>query len=204
MVINPNILTINPVIYLLLLVPLIGLWTYAKWGKEKYSTGIAMCILDILPAFSLILMNTRSGLLDWFIVAILFAIISIRVHIVVGAIAYLLIYLAIGIFVMVYNFSIVPLIVSILVLAILIICTFTRKNVDKWSKIGGSLYGIFALIPLLYCFFTTWNVGFLSLVIGDVLLGATQIVPEKKVKLVNYISNIFFYVGVWLVPLSLV
>lgn len=204
MVINPNILTINPVIYLLLLVPLIGLWTYAKWGKEKYSTGIAMCILDILPAFSLILMNTRSGLLDWFIVAILFAIISIRVHFIVGAIAYLLIYLAIGIFAMVYNFSVVPLIVSILVLAVLIIYTFTRKNVDKWSKIGGSLYGIFALIPLLYCFFITWNVGFLSLVIGDVLLGVTQIVPEKKVKLVNYISNIFFYVGVWLVPLSLV
>lgn len=202
--VNPNLLTVNPIIYFLLLIPIIGIYSYAKWGKEKISTGIGMCILDILPAFQLVLFNTRSTLMEWFIIVILFAMISIRVHIVVGALSYLAIYLAIGIIFMINDFSIFTLLVGIVIIAALATYVITLKNLDKWTKIGGILYGFFALVPLLYCFNYTFNPGFLSLVIGDILLGATQIVSKERQKMVNYISNIFFYIGVWLVPLSLI
>lgn len=204
MVINPNILTVSPVIYLLVLLAIYAVYTYSKWGKEEISTGIGMCFLDILPSFALVFLNFRTGLLEWFIIAILFAMISIRVHIVVGAISYLLIYLAIGISAMTHGIQVFSLIVSTVIICALIAYTITLKSVDKRTKIGGILYGIFALIPLLYCFGTTWNFGFLSLVIGDILLAITQIVPKNREKLVNYISNMFFYTGVWLVPLSLI
>lgn len=202
--VNPNLLTVNPIIYFLLLIPIIGIYSYAKWGKEKISTGIGMCILDILPAFQLVLFNTRSSLMEWFIIVILFAMISIRVHIVVGALSYLAIYLAIGIIFMINDFSIFTLLVGMVIIAALATYVITLKNLDKWTKIGGILYGFFALVPLLYCFNYTFNPGFLSLVVGDILLGATQIVSKERQKMVNYISNIFFYIGVWLVPLSLI
>lgn len=204
MEINPNILTINPILYALLILPVIGIWAYATWGKEKISTGVSMCILDILPAFSLVFLNVQSPLLNWFIITILFAIISIRVHIVVGAVAYLSIYLTIGIINMYYSFSLISLIIASVVVIGLIIYVTINKKLDLWTKLGASAYGLFALVPLFYCFGSTLNPGFLSLAIGDILLGVAYIVPKDKQKIVHFVSNSCFYIGLWFVPLTLV
>lgn len=205
MVINPNILTISPLFYSLLIVPIIAIYTYAKWAKEKYTTGIAMCILDILPAFFLFTYNVRTPLLDLFIVFILLAMISIRVHTAVGAAMYLIVYLTIGITFLFDNFKLDTLLISLVAVLILIGYMYIyHKNLNKWTKLGGTIYGLFAIVPLLYCFGITSNWGFLSLVIGDLLLAITQIIDKKYLKVVNYVSNIFFYVGVWFSALSLV
>lgn len=210
MVINPNILTIHPIIYLLLVIPIVGIWTFAKWNKnEKYEKleDFFMAVLDTLPALLLFPLNVVTVNLEIFIVFVTLANLVIhRVNTFVGAVIYAIGYLIIGLNIMQYNFQFVLFLIALLVFVAAIIWEFTLKKIDMKVKFAGAAYAIFALVPLLYCFLLSKNFGFLSLVIGDVLLGVQYLmqVNNKSTKTVNYISNLFFYIGVWLTPLSLI
>lgn len=212
MVINPNILTVPTFVYYLMLIPIIGMWTYSVWNKcEKNSKGkffekLFMAILDSLPVFTLMFLDISSWQLDLFILTVTLANLVIRINVILGAILYAIGYLVIGIDIMISYWSLGTFIVSLVIVIGLAIYVLSVKNLNKLVKLGGISYGIFSLIPLFYYFGVTLNIGFISLAIGDVLLGVgfIQEVNKKNPKVTNFISNCFFYVGVWLSVLSLV
>lgn len=213
MVINPFIMTVNPFIYFALIIPFLGMWTFAKWNKSEKNTTkwyiekLFMSILDTLAVFIPLFFRFSSWQFELFIVSVTLANLAIyRVNTVVGAILYLIGYLIIGIATMIWCWHPIIFCISLGIILVIAIWVLTIKNLSKLVKLGGILYGLFALVPLLYCFGVYLNFGFLSLVIGDILLGVQylQELNGKDNKKTNYLSNCFFYIGVWLSAISLV
>lgn len=199
---NLDILTLNPIIYFLFLVPVFGLFAYATYGKNKPLTESCQAVIDALPAYMLLLYNGSNLFFILFIIGILIAVPLLRANIVAGAILYAIIYSTAGIIGMVNNMLWTAFITSCgIVLAMIMLAISIRiDSLKTWVKAGGICYGIVAFIPLIYGFLTTLNPGFLCVVIADTLLAIFYL---NKNKHVWYISNLFFYTGVWLIPLSL-
>lgn len=212
MVINSSILTVSPIVYYLMLIPIIGMWTYSVWNKcEKNTKGwyvdkLFMVCLDILPVFLLPFFNVRSWQLELFIILITLSISVIRVNDILGAISYAIIYLTIGLDAMITNWCLIVFLISCLIIFGFAIYVLTIKNLSKLYKSLAIIYGFLVLVPILYYFVISLNIGFLCIVVGDILLGVSfiQQINNKNNKKIAYISNSFFYVGVWLSALSLV
>lgn len=198
-------LLINPILYVSLLLPILLGYTYARWGKIEVVGDFCQCIADTLPAILLFFFLEINPLFKIFVAMILFANLSInRVNVVVGAIFYGLCYLLIAIFKF-KDFNLIAFLIPLAIVIILIAFAFSIKKVPLLSKIGGGIYGLFAILPLGYLFARTFNIGFICLIVGDILLGVQYLyqLDKKPFKKINWISNLFFYSGVWLSALSL-
>lgn len=186
------------------------LYTIGKWVKKENVSKICLAIVDCSPAFLTLMMpymisDNSMIMLSLFIIFILLAdSLMKRANTVIGASCYIIIYFITGIYFDIFNNlkTLQFTIPATMLLIGIVILSFIKLN--SWVKLGGAIYGVFALLPLMYCFGATLNVGFLSLVIGDVLLGVQYLmqIKGKKIKLINYISNMFFYTGVFLSSIS--
>lgn len=71
----------------------------------------------------------------------------------------------------------------------------------KENRIGVLVYGFTACLSCVYAFLASFNVGFLFLVIADFLLIVNEIHSDKRIFIT---SDFFYFLGLCLVPLSLV
>ncbi len=191
--------------YLCFMAVMIVMWWVATYTKNKKCNGILMCFLDILPAFLPLFMPMNS-VLGIFIILILYAIISIRVSVGIGGATYLVAYL--GLFITMLclgnSMSWLGLFVGLILVTALVLYMFFKTKVDKWTKIGATIYGYLAIVPLICMGFMTKNIGFFCLVIGDITLALIQVLKNPSTKKdVHFISNSFFYLGIMLSALSI-
>lgn len=191
--------------YVCFMAVMIAMWAIATYTKNEKCDGILMCFLDILPAFLPLFMpmNITLGI---FIILILYAIISIRVSVGVGGAVYLVAYL--GLFIKMLcsgtPISWLGLFVGLILVTALVIYMIFGTKVDKWTKIGGTIYGYLAIVPLICMGAMTKNIGFEFLVIGDITLALIQILKNPTTKKnVHFISNSFFYLGIMISALSI-
>lgn len=70
----------------------------------------------------------------------------------------------------------------------------------KENRIGVAFYGFTACLSCIYAFLVSLNVGFLFLVIADMLLIVNEIHSDKRVFIT---SDFFYFLGLCMVPLSL-
>lgn len=174
-----------------------------NFGKQI--NKITKCLIDILPCILIIKFNSHLAL--FFLLGCLISDKFISISTPLGAIMFMLVYSFVSV-ITIKNY--VPINYKYMILAyfnILVMC-FIILPIWKESillKFASVVYGFTALALCIWAFFCTKNIGFLSLMIGDILLTVREILKDSKYeKLIHSISNSFYFIGVCFVPLSLI
>lgn len=176
-------------------------FNYFKIYSKGKTNKLANDLLDLMPIFLLILFPINK-LLFLFVVGVCFANSVIRSNDVAGGVLYAITYIAT--FMFIYSYSSIAWLSTIIPL--LIVCgigffAIKKKLTDTKIILAGMAYGIVVFCALTYLYTLTLNLGFLALILGDILL-AIQFVYKKN--FIYLISNSLFYIGVFLIPFSLV
>lgn len=124
---------------------------------------------------------------------------------ILGALGFCLTYVYASVFVSInYEFNIIKLIVSLITISTIccILIPYWKESIVL--KISACFYALITLNTCLYTFLICWNVGFLLLVIADILLLISRLNFKNNVeKLIIVISNCFYYFGISFIPLIL-
>lgn len=194
-------------IYFLLLLTLAvnGLKCYCMANK-KSTLSLVDDILDFLPILILVIpgkIYANSLICSVFIIGICYANSIIRHNSIIGAILYLITYLTSSLMylnppsdtAMIITIAFDLIILSIGIIAVL------KKLTNKAIIWGGVSYAIIVFSFLLLDFFQSFNLGFIALILGDILLALNFVFKKNWL---YFISNSLFYIGVCISPLALV
>lgn len=171
------------------------LWEIGNFNKTI--NRILKFFVDLSPL--IILLFNRSIPCCIFLMLCLIANFVIFKNQTVGGIIFILAYSFASIYsVWGKEFNLIALFVA---LGIIILIELVVLNLYKGNKIGVMIYGLTSSLLCIYAFIITKNFGFLCLMLGDTLLIADEIHKNKTVFL---ISDLLYFFGTCLVPLSLI
>ena len=173
---------------------------YVIWKIKKISfNDILKDFVDVSPAFlAFYFSNDRSIA---FLMVCLIANEFIYDNLYLGAGFFTIGYIAASILSVSFPINYMKVAIS-LVSSVSIIFPLLCLYKGNWKfSIGAGIYGSITLPFLFYAFYTTWNPGFLALIIGDVLLLVGEMFPNNKV--IRLVSDLFYFFGTCFVPLSL-
>lgn len=106
-----------------------------------------------------------------------------------------------------YEFNVIYWISAVLFILVAMIVIFSFLKGRLIEKIASACYGFTSLVLCIVAFLYTHNLGFVCLVIGDILLVVREIFKQnnsKTERFVMSVSNSFYYAGLCFVPLALV
>jgi hypothetical protein len=169
------------------------LYMYNKLPAEKFFR----VILRLLPIFLLI--NFHTPLACYFLIGCFIADVTMSKKQELGSLMYLFVY-SITAFKF-CSFSFENCIFAYGIMTAIIVSILACWNTNAITKIFCLIYAYTALAFCVIAFQSTFNFGFLCLVIGDVLLTVKELMKDKR--LVYTISNSFFFIGMCLVALVL-
>ena len=174
--------------------------SYMLWeigNFNKIINRILKFFVDLSPL--MILLFNRSISCCIFLILCLIANFVIFKNQIFGGIIFIIAYSFASIYSVWENkFNIIALLISLITI---IIIEFILLKFYKDNKIGIIIYGLSSSLLCVYAFIITKNVGFLCLMLGDTLLIVNEIHKNKTIFL---ISDLFYFLGTCLVPLSLI
>lgn len=174
--------------------------SYVLWEVGNFNSIINKCLkffVDLSPLIILIFNKSIPSCL--FLIFCLIANFVIFKNQIFGGILFIIAYSFASIYsVWGTEFNFISLIISFIIIIVieLVILKFYKDN-----KIGVIIYGLTSSLLCVYAFIITKNVGFLCLMLGDTLLIVNEIHKNKTIFL---ISDLFYFLGTCLVPLSLI
>lgn len=170
-------------------------------GKPDKVKAVCTDLIDIMPMLLLPCLTLNKTV--WiFVIGVTFANVLMRPSVFVGGALYLLVYGFVGILsALAFPFNALKLLIAVAPIALIFALVYSKLK-KPWEVVGAAAYALIALIPCLYAFLLTWNIGFLALVIGDLTL-IVYIAGIYKKDWYLYVSNCIFYTGVILTPLFL-
>lgn len=190
----------------------ISLWwiyQFADFNKIKIGNFIKKSmklLIDSLPFILLIYYHTPLAI--FFLIGCFISDRFLGGVSVVGAILFIITYGITSIFVIMnYDFKIIYWVLSILFIFMVMVVIFSLLKCKIIKKIAEGFYGFTALVLCLVAFCHTHNIGFLGLVIGDIIYVVSDIFKQNDSKYYNVvksISNSFYFIGLCFVPLSLI
>jgi len=173
---------------------------YLLWEVGDFNKVVNKCLklfVDLSPL--IILIFNRSFASCIFLMLCLIANFVIFKKQTIGGVIFIFAYSFASIYsVWNYKFNISAFFIAFGVILIveLLLLKFYKEN-----KIGIIIYGFTSSLLCIYAFMETLNFGFLCLMLGDMFLIVNEI---RKNKVVFLISDLLYFVGVCLVPLSLI
>ena len=186
---------------------LILLWWLYDYGilYNKFGNTISVLSKDLIDIYSCILVIKYNNPISlFFLLGCLVSDKFIFDYLPIGVLMFLITYGGTTIYVIQnYEFNYIYYLISSIIILIVIISIFKFWKTNKIEKIGAIVYGLTSLNLLIVACLYTHNFGFISLVIGDVLLIIKEINHnnEKLNKLILAISNSFYFLGLSLIPL---
>ena len=192
---------------------LIFLLSYALyWGlsfsKNKVISPIALEFADFLPLFYLLAIEQKSFLCLFFLIGVSLANVIMRYHNILGGILFFAIYGITSQFILksfsinfLYLFSCMLVVGAI---GLLIVWLTIEKHLMEFEipmMIAIAAY-LVLLTVLAYTSLITKNFGFLCLTVADLSLSIYLFGLCKK-NLLLYVSNVIYFLGILLIPMSL-
>lgn len=169
-----------------------------KFGKTV--NNLSKDLIDVFPCILIIKYHNPIGL--FFLLGCMISDKFIFDYLPIGVLMFLFTYGGVSLYtIQNYEFNYIYYLISLLIILINIIFIFKFWKTNKIEKIGAIIYELTSLNLLIVAFMYTHNLGFIFLVIGDLLLIIKEINKKKYNTLILAISNSFYFLGLSLVPL---